>query len=154
MTMPISRRAFCASVGASLAVAGNEGFAADDKGKLLRVIAYNIYGCSGWPSDRSRAKKAVAKGQMAKRLAMELALYEPDIINFSESPKEALTEEVAKLLGMHHVRFPSGGNWPGTLLSRYRIVDPKNVPLGVERPRSCSLGIGVVPQSNCRMASL
>lgn len=71
---------------------------------------------------------------MAKRLAMELALYEPDIINFSESPSEAIAKEVAKHLGMNHVRFPSGGNWPGTLLSKFEITDSQNVPLGRERP--------------------
>jgi endonuclease/exonuclease/phosphatase family metal-dependent hydrolase len=100
----------------------------------LRVIAYNVYKCTGWPSDRIRAKQAVAKGQMAKRLAMELALYEPDIINFSESPSEDLTKEVADRLGMKHVRFPSGGNWPGTLLTRFEFSDSQNVPLDSERP--------------------
>ena len=72
---------------------------------------------------------------MAERLAMELALYEPDVVNFSESPSEAIAKEVAELLGMNHVRFPSGGNWPGTLLSRYEITDSENVPLGRERPK-------------------
>ncbi len=99
------------------------------------MIAYNVYGCKGWPENRPLAKKAVKKGQMAKRLAMELALYDPDIINFSESPSEAVTKEVAKLLGMHHVRFPSGGNWPGTLLSKFEITESKNVPLGYDRPK-------------------
>ncbi len=72
---------------------------------------------------------------MAKRLAMELALYDPDIINFSESPSEKLTKEVAKLLGMNHVRFPSGGNWPGTLLSKSKISDSQNAPMAGERPK-------------------
>jgi len=72
---------------------------------------------------------------MAKRLAMELALHEPDIINFSESPSEELTKEVAELLGMNHVRFPSGGNWPGTLLSRYEVTDSKNSPLDIRRAK-------------------
>ncbi|WP_437193168.1 endonuclease/exonuclease/phosphatase family protein [Planctomicrobium sp. SH527] len=72
---------------------------------------------------------------MARRLATELALYEPDIINFSESPSEAIAKEVAEYLGMNHVRFPSGGSWPGTLLSRFEITDSMNVPLGSERPK-------------------
>jgi endonuclease/exonuclease/phosphatase family metal-dependent hydrolase len=131
--MPISRRQFCAAVGAGLA-ASTTAFADDQKSKPLRVIAYNVYGCTGWPRDRPLAQKAVEKGQMAKRLAMELALHEPDIVNFSESPSEAVAEEVAEHLGMNHVRFPSGGNWPGTLLSRYEILDSENVPLGHERP--------------------
>ena len=110
-------------------------FGNDKKSQPLRVIAYNIYACKGWPDTRRSAKIARDKGQMARRLAMELALYEPDIINFSESPSEAITLEVAKYLGMNHIRFPSGGNWPGTLLSRFEIAHSDNVPLGYERPK-------------------
>jgi endonuclease/exonuclease/phosphatase family metal-dependent hydrolase len=110
-------------------------FADDPKPKPLRVIAYNIYKCTGWPDQRHLAKQAVAKGQMAKRLAMELALHDPDIINFSESPNEELTKEVAELLGMNHLRFPSGGNWPGTLLSKFEIIDSQNAPTKGERPK-------------------
>lgn len=135
--MTLSRRQFCAAFG----VAGLSGtvlpvlFADDKSLQPLRVIAYNVYACKGWPDGRPLAKKVVQQGQMARRLAMELALYEPDIINFSESPSEAMAKEVAKLLGMNHVRFPSGGNWPGTLLSRFEIVESANVPLGYERPK-------------------
>nr|WP_236649538.1 endonuclease/exonuclease/phosphatase family protein [Rhodopirellula sp. SM50] len=68
-------------------------------------------------------------------MAMELALHEPDIINFSESPHEELTKEVAEHLGMNHVRFPSGGNWPGTLLSNFEIIDSQNAPMSGERPK-------------------
>ncbi|HBJ38772.1 MAG TPA: hypothetical protein DDZ51_29280, partial [Planctomycetaceae bacterium] len=114
--MTISRRQFCEALGASLAVANANAFADDSQRKTLRVIAYNVYGFIGWPQQRNLAKHAVAKRQMAKRLSMELALHDPDIINFSESPEEELTKEVAELLGMNHVRFASGGNWPGTLL--------------------------------------
>jgi len=111
-------------------------FAAEPEPKLLRVIAYNVYNCTGWPKDRALAKKATAKGQMPDRFANELALYDPDIINFSESPDESVVKQIAKLLGMNYVFFPSGGNWPGALLSRYEIVEPKNVPLVKgERPK-------------------
>lgn len=133
--MPISRREFCGAVGASLAAANSNLFADAKTTKPLRVIAYNIYKCTGWPDQRHLAQQAVAKGQMAKRLAMELALHEPDIINFSESPSEKLTKEVAELLGMNHVRFPSGGSWPGTLLSKFEITDSQNAPIKGERPK-------------------
>ena len=133
--MPISRREFCGALGASLAVANASLFADDLKPKPLRVIAYNIYKCTGWPDQRQLAQQAVAKGQMAKRLAMELALHEPDIINFSESPSEKLTKEVAELLGMNHIRFPSGGNWPGTLLSKFEILESQNAPVKGGRPK-------------------
>ena len=132
--MAISRRQFGAAVAVGLTTAGTI-LADDQKQTPLRVIAYNIYKYTGWPNNRLRAKQAVAKGQMAKWLAMELALYKPDIINFSESPSEKLTKEVAKLLGMNHVRFPSGGNWPGTLLSHNEIVESQNTSLDGERPK-------------------
>ena len=66
---------------------------------------------------------------MPDRFAMELSLYDPDIINFSESPDEKVVKQIAKRLGMNYVRFPSGGNWPGTLLTRFEIIDSKNVPV-------------------------
>jgi endonuclease/exonuclease/phosphatase family metal-dependent hydrolase len=133
--MPISRRQFCGALGAGLAAASPDLLADEPKFKPLRVIAYNIYGLAGWPNQRKLAKYAVAKGQMPKRLAMELALHEPDIVNFSESPKEELTKEVAEMLGMHHVRFPSGGNWPGTLLSKLEINESQNAPVRGGRPK-------------------
>lgn len=133
--MTLSRRYFCGAVGASIAAANLTLLADDQSPKPLRVVAYNIYNLKGWPSQSPLAQQAVARGQMAKRLAMELALYNPDIINFSESPSEKLTKEVAKLLGMNHVRFPSGGNWPGTLLSKTKISDSQNVPMNGERPK-------------------
>lgn len=134
--MQLSRRPLYALFGfALLAFSAPTAFPGEKEPQPLRVIAYNVYGCTGWPKDRPLAKKAGQKGQMAKRLAMELALYNPDIINFSEPPDETITKEVGKLLGMHHIRFPSGGNWPGTLLSRYEITESKNVPLGSERPK-------------------
>ncbi len=133
--MSIFRREFCGAVGAILATANTNLTADESMRKPLRVIAYNIFGLTGWPHQRNLAKRAVAEGQMAKRLAMELALYDPHIINFSESPKEALTKEIAELLGMNHVRFPSGGNWPGTLLSKYEIIESQNAPMKGERPK-------------------
>lgn len=133
--MTISRRQFCSTLGVSLALSSRKSFVDARKPKPLRVIAYNIYELKGWPHERTLAKRAVAKGQMPKRLAMELALHEPDIINFSESPKEETTKAVAKLLGMNHARFPSGGNWPGTLLSKFEIVGSQNAPMNGERSR-------------------
>jgi endonuclease/exonuclease/phosphatase family metal-dependent hydrolase len=134
--MQLSRRLFgCSVIGGGISALGSKIALADETPKPLRVIAYNIFGLTGWPHQRKLAQQAVAEGQMAKRLAMELALHEPDIINFSESPEEKLTKEVAELLGMNHVRFPSGGNWSGTLLSRFEIIDSENVPLDGQRPK-------------------
>ncbi len=134
--MTISRRQFCLALGAAGVSAFSLPVRGDDKKiQSLRVIAYNVYACKGWPNDRPQAKKAVKDGEMARRLALELARYEPDVINFSESPSEAIAKEVASLLKMNHVRFPSGGNWPGTILSKFEITNSENVPLGHERPK-------------------
>ncbi|MCC9609045.1 endonuclease/exonuclease/phosphatase family protein [Blastopirellula sp. JC732] len=132
--MTISRRQFCAALAAA-GISATALSAAEEKREALRVIAYNVYVCKGWPDDRPLAKTASKSGQMTRRTAMELALYEPDVINFSESPSEEMAKEIAGYLGMNHVRFPSGGNWPGTLLSRYEIVDAVNCPLGYPRPK-------------------
>ena len=103
-------------------------FAAESS-RPLRVIAYNVYNCTGWPKDRVLANKATAMGQMPARFADELALYDPDIVNFSESPDESVVKQIATRLGMHYVYFPSGGKWPGTVMSRFEIKEAKNVPL-------------------------
>lgn len=135
--MVFSRRTFLSQTAASLLAATScpTAFAQGPKTRMLRVIAYNVYECTGWPKDRALGKKATALGQMPDRFARELALYEPDIINFSESPSEAVVKQIAERLGMNYVRFPSGGKWPGTLLSRFKIVEPKNTPVvGGQRP--------------------
>lgn len=142
--MTIHRRRFCTAIGAAsmslglipcLSTSGQAMLAMPVQAQPLKVIAYNVLAFKGWPEDRPNAKKAVSSGQMAQRIAWELALYEPDIVNFSESPSEALTKEVAALLKMNHVRFTSGGSWPGTILSRHEITDSENTPLGKERPK-------------------
>jgi endonuclease/exonuclease/phosphatase family metal-dependent hydrolase len=132
----ITRRQFCTALGAIglTSTGARKAAAAADSADSLRVIAYNIYGGHGWPSDRTGAKAAVKKGRIARLLADELARHRPDIVNFSESPGESIVQEIAQGLGMNVVRFPSGGHWPGSLLSRYEIVESQNVPLGAERP--------------------
>lgn len=145
--MTLSRRDFCNALGAaglgaaSLSLTTLPAIAAEEKAsektsQPLRVIAYNIYGGRFWPETRERSKKAVELKQVARRIAMELALYQPDIVNFSESSRESLAKEIAELLGMNYVRFPSGEYYPGTLLSRYEITEHENVPLGYERPKN------------------
>lgn len=129
---PLSRRLFLAQTSTSFLAATTSQllFAAErPNAKPLRVIAYNVFHCTGWPKDRALANRATAAGQMPDRFANELSLYTPDVLNFSESPSEAVVERIAKKLGMNYVYFPSGGNWPGTILSRFEIVDSRNVPL-------------------------
>lgn len=132
--MRISRRTFGQAAAASFALAGSPLAASEVPQSALRVIAYNIFGLLGWPKQRRLAQQAVAEGQIAKRMATELAKYAPDVINFSESPSEALTQQIADMLGMQQVRFPGGGSWPGTLMSKLEIKQSQNVPISAERP--------------------
>jgi endonuclease/exonuclease/phosphatase family metal-dependent hydrolase len=134
----LTRRQFCwlaGGVGGLVTTMGWPAFGQSTKSQL-RVIAYNVYKCTGWPNNRPLAQQATKTGQMPERLALELALYEPDIINFSESPEEPVVKEIADRLGMSYVYFPSGQNWPGALLTRFEIVSSKNCPVvGGERPK-------------------
>ena len=114
---------------------GQPAFGQSPKNRL-RVIAYNVYKCTGWPSNRPLALQAAQSGQMPQRLANELALYKPDIINFSESPDETVVKKIAERLGMQYVFFPSGQNWPGALLTRFDIIESQNCPIvGGQRPK-------------------
>lgn len=95
---------------------------ADGKPGTFRVVAYNVYECTGWPKDRALGHVATAKGQMPARFAQELELYEPDLINFSESPREEVVADIARRLKMNYAFFPSGGKWPGAILTRCEII--------------------------------
>jgi endonuclease/exonuclease/phosphatase family metal-dependent hydrolase len=90
----------------------------------LRIIAYNVLKCTGWPGENVKNKSLVPD-----LIAQELAKYSPDIINFSESPDESVVRRIADQLHMNYVYFPSGGNWPGAILTHYKIVDSANVPV-------------------------
>lgn len=91
---------------------------------VFRVIAYNVLKCTGWPVENVRNK-----AEMPNRFIQELTKYEPDLINFSESPEESVVKQIAKHMNLNYTYFPSAGNWPGAILSRYKIVAPVNVPL-------------------------
>lgn len=136
---PLARRDFCwlAGIAGGLAVTmGRVPALGQPPKSQLRVIAYNVFKCTGWPNNRTLAQKATKSGQMAERFALELALYEPDVINFSESPEETVVREIAERLGMNYVYFPSGQNWPGALLTRFEIIGSENCPVvGGERPK-------------------
>lgn len=95
----------------------------------LRTISYNVLACRGYNGgkDGNRAAVARMRPQIPERIALELALYKPDIVTFQESPKEAVVADIAKRMGMHHAYFPGG--YPGTVLSRFPIVEQHNCPL-------------------------
>lgn len=90
----------------------------------LRLIAFNVMKCSGWPAENVDDSTVVAD-----LIAGELSRYDADIINFSEAPDESTVRRIAEKLEMNYVYFPSAGRWPGALLSVYEITNSGNVPI-------------------------
>src|SRR5690606_9316995 len=90
----------------------------------IRVIAYNILKCTGWPVEH-----VSDQSQIPALIAHELSKYTPDIVNFSEAPEESVVKQIADLLQMEYVYFPSGGNWPGAVLTKHEIIGAVNVPV-------------------------
>ncbi len=94
----------------------------------LRTITYNVLACHGYPTtDDNRAVIGTARAQVPARMAMELALYEPDIVTFQESPAESIVVDIADRMGMNHTYFPGG--YPGTMITRFEITESTNKPL-------------------------
>jgi endonuclease/exonuclease/phosphatase family metal-dependent hydrolase len=93
----------------------------------LRVITYNVYEATGWPREHSAHVRNA--GQMPARIAQELLLYDPDIVQFSEAPEERVVREIAAHMNMSYCFLPSAGSWPGALLTRHKILSFRNVPL-------------------------
>jgi endonuclease/exonuclease/phosphatase family metal-dependent hydrolase len=96
--------------------------------KGLRTITYNVLAFRGFKrTEDNQAVLDQARSQMARRMALELALHRPDLVTFQESPSEKLVQEVAELLGMNHAYFPGG--YPGTVMTRHKILESTNCPL-------------------------
>ncbi len=107
--------------------------AAQPQPLALRTITYNVLACRGYPeTDANRDLLQRARARMAERFALELALHEPDIITFQESPSEAMVAAIAKALGVNHTYFPGG--FPGAVLTPHEIIESENCPL-VQGPR-------------------
>ncbi|MFG0262463.1 MAG: endonuclease/exonuclease/phosphatase family protein [Novipirellula sp. JB048] len=136
--MHLSRRTWIQTATGTLAAATlphHHAVAEAPPGDDFTVIAYNVYQCRGWPADRPQAREAKSAGEMPKRFAAALSPLNADVVVLSESPSESVTTSIAKRLNMHVIRFPSGRHWPGTLLSRWEILDSANAPVrGGTRP--------------------
>ena len=94
----------------------------------LCTVTYNVFACRGYPStEDNRPVMANARAQIPTRIALELALYEPDIITFQESPDESVVAEIAGGLGMNYTYF--AGGFPGAVITRFEIAASTNKPL-------------------------
>jgi len=134
----IDRRELLAAGGAAtiLAMSAGKLSARAPSPHGLRTITYNVLACRGYNGGEAGDPVAVARvrPQIPARLALELALHEPDIVTFQESPSETVVADVARRMGMHHTYFPGG--FPGAVISRFPIVASRNCPLADgERPK-------------------
>ena len=109
----------------------------------LRTISYNVFnGCIGYKGINGRdlppgvqsdlVRAAREMGQIPTRIMQELALYRPDIINFSEAPNEETIAAMASILGMNYAFFPGAkngkGHFPGAILTHFEIVSSQTRP--------------------------
>jgi len=102
----------------------------------ITAITYNVRSFGGLAKDERLCERARKLGQLPKRFAMELALYDPDIICVQEAPSEDAVANVARELGMHHVYFPGGQiqkGWPtgiaSAVMTRFEIVRSDHQPM-------------------------
>ena len=125
----------------------------------LRTITYNILKCHGY-SVKPAAKPFLKAGeaQVPTRLALELALYQPDLVSFQEAPPEKVVASIASQLGLKYAFF--SGGWNGAVLSKYEIASPQNCPLvsWKERPkelftRHCGRAVIRAPGGDIRFFS-
>ena len=94
----------------------------------FRTITYNVLACRGHPrTDANAVYLQRARGKMPERLAMELELYDPDLVTFQESTSKDLVARVAAALGFNYAYFDGG--YPGTLMTPHEIVSWRNCPL-------------------------
>ena len=96
--------------------------------KNIVTISYNVYQFKGYPeTDDTKFILKDMHIQMAERMALELALYNPHIITFQEAPDESEVKKVADRLGMNYVYFQGG--FPGAILTKFDIISSQNCPL-------------------------
>ena len=132
----IDRRLFLGALAAGAVTRGVPSRVQDpvSRQREFRTITYNVLACRGYPrTDANAAYLRRARQRMPERLAMELELYEPDLVTFQESPPKELVARVAAALGFDYAYFDGG--FPGTVLTPHEIVSWRNCPLvDGERP--------------------
>lgn len=110
----------------------------------FRTIEYNIFnGAIGYQGINGRnlpdnedtllLRTARELGQIPRRMALELALYKPDILSFCESASKPVVMKIQDYLGMKHCAYFPGakdgkGHYPGTILTNYEILSMENRP--------------------------
>lgn len=104
----------------------------------MRTVAYNVYGCTGWPDDVAAERWGGSGGdRVLNRLVTEIeSSVSPDVLTLSEAPRPDLVQKLANGLGMSVQTFPSRGNWPGALLTTGQIREAETLASRLNGPPS------------------
>jgi endonuclease/exonuclease/phosphatase family metal-dependent hydrolase len=114
----------------------------------LRTISYNVLACGGYPKNAANTWRfEAAAPQMLTRYALELGLYRPDIVSFSESVLRPDAEKIARDLGFRLAYFEPGVpsfkgypiGFPGTVFTHHEILESENCPYASGRTRDPEL---------------
>jgi len=108
----------------------------------ITAISYNVMYWHGFPADRvamqgtpeHEAEEDIVRRvreQIPVRIALELALYAPDIISLQEARGEKNVKTIADKLGMNYAFFPRSerSNFPGAILTHYEILESQSRPV-------------------------
>ena len=108
----------------------------------IRAISYNVMYFHGYPAERiamqgfsiygsSQDIVQRVRNQIPIRIALELALYAPDIISLQEARGEDKVAELAEYLGMNYAYFPRSqrANFPGAIITKYEILESQSRPV-------------------------
>ena len=115
------------------------GFPNGNDRSTIRVISYNVekfqsytqlfetLGCPDFESNESIFDRV--RKQIPLRIALELALYRPDIITMQEATGEDKVKQIADYLGMNYAYFPGNGKCAGAVITKYKILEGKQDPM-------------------------
>jgi endonuclease/exonuclease/phosphatase family metal-dependent hydrolase len=114
----------------------------------FRSISYNVLACGGYPKTPANAWRfQAAQPQLLSRYALELGLYRPDVLSFSESVLRKDAEWIAGQMGLRFAYFEPGVpsykgypiGFPGTVFTRFEILESENCPYAKGRSRDAEL---------------
>lgn len=114
----------------------------------FRTISYNVLACGGYPKTPANEWRfQAAQPQLLSRYTLELGLYRPDILSFSESVLRKDAEVVARQMNLRFAYFEPGVpsykgypiGFPGTIFTRFEILESENCPYAKGRMRDPEL---------------
>lgn len=99
----------------------------------MRTIAYNVYGCTGWP-DEIAEETWGSEGEVVDRTATALAATDWDLLTIAEAPPAGVVRDLSTELGTDARVFPSRGDWPGAVITDLPILEADAAPELLDEP--------------------